>query len=542
MAVALGILGVIGLHFAQFSSGFDRIPGDEGDARSFVYLAEHWYQVFQGRADWLSPGMFYPVQATLGYTDPIPAHAIPFAVLRLTGLDMFTALATTVVLFDLLNYVACFFLLYRVLRLNAIASSLGAMFFAFNSPRFSHAGHYNLLGAFFLPLAIAFIIQFVRDAPRLSQRKALVLLSAAALCVDLQLVTSLYQGWFFLLWALLFSGLAFAVRSSRRFVLGIINRFWPAMLGSAAVFVVGLFPMLAMYVPVARAVGPRPYGLVRNLIPEGWSLLQMGSGNYVWGDVSAVLAKAHPLPSTEHNIGIGLVASFAWLGLTGWAVVTARRHATGRSSDSEAPDNYLFLSLLVLATTLFYAIGMKYWHDSSPWRLVYLFVPGADGLRGVARYVMFLALPMAIAFAVAIHRGTQRISTRQNPRVRWSMTVAMFAVIAFGVFEQFGRAQSISKTVELARLNRLASKLPDDCASFYVAADPARRPIKYEYQIDAMLISVMRHIPTLNGYSGHLPLGWSLREVESPDYEERVANWIATHKVTGLVCRLEIGD
>ena len=197
---------------------------------------------------------------------------------------------------------------------------------------------------------------------------------------------------------------------------------------------------------------------------------------------------------------------------------------------------------MILATTLFYAIGMKYWNDSSPWRLVYLFVPGADGLRGVARYVMFLALPMAIAFAVVIHQGMQRISVQQNARARRSLTAAMFAVIAFGMFEQLGRAPSISKTTELARLNRLAAKLPDDCASFYVAADPGRRPIKYEYQIDAMLISIMRHVPTLNGYSGHVPPGWSLREVEASDYEERVAGWIATHNLMGPICRLEIGD
>jgi hypothetical protein len=45
--------------------------------------------------------------------------------------------------------------------------------------------------------------------------------------------------------------------------------------------------------------------------------------------------------------------------------------------------NYLFLSLAILATRLFYIVGMKYWNDSSPWRFVYSVFPGAKGFRTV---------------------------------------------------------------------------------------------------------------------------------------------------------------
>jgi hypothetical protein len=197
---------------------------------------------------------------------------------------------------------------------------------------------------------------------------------------------------------------------------------------------------------------------------------------------------------------------------------------------------------MVLATTLFYVIGMKYWRDVSAWRLVYSLVPGANGLRGVARYVMLLALPMAIAFAVVVHRTMRRISAHEDARLRQSLAWAMLVIIGFGLGEQFGRAPSISRTVELARLNRLAATLPEGCTAFYVAAAPERGKVKREYQIDAMLISVVRGVPTLNGYSGHVPPGWSLREVEAADYEERVAKWIATHELAGRICRLEIGD
>jgi hypothetical protein len=544
LALVLGVLGTAAWHRPLLASGFDRMPGDRGDARAYVYLVEHWYQVFRGQAELLSPGMFYPVKGTIGYAETMFVHALPYSGLRLAGMDMFSALAVPLVLFNFLNYVACFFLLRRVLGLDAVASVAGAMFFAFNSPRLNHAGHYGFQASFFLPLVIACVMRFVQRQGDLTQRQALGLLAAAALSLALQFVISPYQGWFFAFWSCLFLVIVFSVRSIRRVAVEIVRRFWPALAGAALVFMIGLYPLFLVYMPVAASVGPRPYSFAHELTPDAWSLIQMGEGNYIWGGVSAALSRLHPLFSTELNVGIGLVPSLALLLALLWAVRTIvddmRRP---RSEERVTPGiQRAFLAALILATALFYVIGMKYWGGSSPWRLVYRFVPGADGLRGIARYVLVLVLPMSIAFAVVVHRGLQTISAQPTALARRGLTAALLAVMAFGIVEQFGRAPSFSRKEELSRLETLAASLPRHCAVFYVAAAPVRDPVKHEDQIDAMLISVMRRVPTLNGYGGHVPPGWSLREVEAPDYEQRIAQWVARHHVAGPVCRLEIGD
>jgi len=185
---------------------------------------------------------------------------------------------------------------------------------------------------------------------------------------------------------------------------------------------------------------------------------------------------------------------------------------------------------------------MKYWNDVSPWYYVYQFFPGAKGFRTVVRYVTVLTLPMAIAFAFVMDAGLRKIAAQQKILLRRCLMCAVFVLVSFGLVEQFGRAAAFSKSAEMARLNKLAAKLPNNCSSFYVVAAPVRRPVKYEYQIDAMLVSIMRGIPTLNGYSGHVPPGWSLREVEAPDYEENVKKWISLHNLDGHICQLEIGE
>src|SRR5688572_3103090 len=234
------MLGTAAWHKPLLASGFDRIPGDRGDARAYVYFVEHWFQVFRGQAELFSPGMFYPVKGTIGYAETMFVHALPYSGLRLAGMDMFSALAAPLVLFNFLNCVTCFFLLRRVLGLNAIASIAGAMFFAFNSPRFNHAGHYSYQASFFLPLVIACVVRFVQQKSNLTQRHAVGLLAAAALSLALQFVISPHQGWFFAFWSCLFLVIVFSFRSTRQVIAESVWRFWPALAGGALVLAFGL--------------------------------------------------------------------------------------------------------------------------------------------------------------------------------------------------------------------------------------------------------------------------------------------------------------
>src|SRR5580692_1265762 len=49
-----------------WTSGFDNIIGNLGDARLAVYLNEHWYLVLSGRSSWLNPEFFFPAKGVLG--------------------------------------------------------------------------------------------------------------------------------------------------------------------------------------------------------------------------------------------------------------------------------------------------------------------------------------------------------------------------------------------------------------------------------------------------------------------------------------------
>jgi len=551
LVIAVGLLCLWQFHIPQFASNFDTFPGDRGDARLVAYLMEHWYRVFQGLASWRSPAMFYPVEGAIGYADLVFGYGVVYSVFRTVGLGIFEAAELTIILFNFLNYLVCFILLNKVLRFNLFASIAGAAFFAFNSPKLVQMGHSQLQPIWFLPLAIIGIVLLVQKRETLTQKQAFGLIALSALSLALQLLTGFYPGWFFIFWSALFLIVALLFTQTRNLVFDVVKRFWPAMVGGVALFLVALIPFVLAYLPIFKSAGARSYKETLVLIPVGWSLLMMGHRNYLWGTLTSAL-NADQSISAETHIGIGLVPTLAWAALVVFALTylcgplrifalsalktdptrRPQRYAEGRR------ENLLLLSQLIIATCLVYLLGLRYWNDFSPWQFVYAYVPGGQVVRAVARYALMLALPMSIAFAFLI----DRISRRTHSRV---LLVVLFVLTAFGIEEQFARKEGsggFSISAENRYLNRLARSLPDNCSSFYVGLDPPALHPQLEYQLDAMHVSVMRGVPTLNGYSGSLPANFGLYEVEDPQYENNVKQWIDDHRINGNICRLFIDE
>src|ERR1041385_2563238 len=127
-ALLAGVIATLQYHSSQFFSRFDTFFGDRGDARGFVYFLEHWYQSLLGKASLLNPGIFYPTQHTLAYSDLLFGFAVPYSFFRALGFSMFTSTEIVIILLTFLSYCVAFVLLYRVLRFDLVPSCLGALF------------------------------------------------------------------------------------------------------------------------------------------------------------------------------------------------------------------------------------------------------------------------------------------------------------------------------------------------------------------------------------------------------------------------------
>lgn len=536
-ALLLGVLGTIQYHAPQFFSGFDRFFGDRGDVRGFVYFCEHWYQSILGKASLLNPGIFYPTKRTLAYSDLLFGFAAPYSMFRALGFSIFTSTELMIILLSFLAYCVTFFLLYRTIGFGLVPSCSGAMFFAFNSPKFNQLTHLQLQYVLLLPLIFAFVIAFAKRVDTMDQRKAAWLLSLTAVCLNVQLTTTFYYAWYFTIWTILFLLLALAFRESRNFIITTIRRFWRAFGIGAVVFLIGFIPILIIYLPAVRAGTWYRFDFVIEMIPDWRALLSMGDGNYVWGWFYRRLNE-DPRPSTwgELMVGIGLVPSLAWIALT---VASVWFIKAGRRATSTRELGLLFLGIMILATSIFFVLGFKF-GSYSAWQYVYEYFPGAGAIRAVSRYVIFLALPMSIAFAYGLEKALQFASGKR------ALTVVVLVVAAFGVFEQFGvprvHGTGFSTRVEETYLKTMAAKLPGDCTAFYVAPGPygRRATAEFHYHYDAMMISIMSRVKTLNASSSQFPRDWNFYFFKKPDYENKVKEWIDSQKIPGKVCRLEL--
>jgi len=193
--------------------------------------------------------------------------------------------------------------------------------------------------------------------------------------------------------------------------------------------------------------------------------------------------------------------------------------------------------VMILATSIFIVLGFKVGHHSL-WQLVYNYFPGAGAIRAVSRYMIFLTLPMSIAFGYGLQKALQFASGKR------ALTIAVMVVAAFGVFEQFGipkvNGTGFSTTTEQTYLKTMAARLPLDCKAFYVAPGPNPRHSTAEYHYDGMMISSVSRVKTLNASSSQFPRDWNFYFIKNPDYEEKVKEWIDSQKITGKVCRLEL--
>lgn len=541
LILAIGFVALWQFHIPQFASKFDTFPGDRGDARLVAYVMEHWHQVFKGAANWRSPAIFYPVEGSIGYADLMIGYGIVYSALRTFGLGIFEAAEFTIILFNFLNYLVCCVLLYKVLRFNLFASIAGAAFFAFNSPKLVQLGHLQLQAIFFLPLALIGILLLVQKRETLDRKQAFGLIALSAVSLALQLMTGFYAGWFFVFWSGLFLILTFLFTDTRNLVFDVVKRFWPSIVGAVSVFLIALIPFFLAYLPVLRSAEPRSYNETLVLIPVGWSFFLMGHRNYLWGHFSSALLSNHSL-SPELQIGFGLIATLAWLGLVVLAVWSLIKNL--KSTRGVNPQ-LLILSQLIIATCLVYLLGMRYWNDFSPWQFVYAYIPGGQAVRAVARYALMLALPMAIAFAFVLDLLIGKISRQTDSTRRRLLFACLIVLTTFGLVEQFGRKEGFggfSISAENQYLSRLAQSLPNDCSVFYVGLTPPTIHNQFEYQLDAMFVSILKGVPTLNGYTGYLPANWGLYEVADPRYEENVRQWINDWQIKGNVCRLFIPE
>ena len=171
----------------------------------------------------------------------------------------------------------------------------------------------------------------------------------------------------------------------------------------------------------------------------------------------------------------------------------------------------------------------------SLWAIPYTFFPGARSLRAVDRIVLIGGLLAVMIIAIALQSLRNREVREGRSQRREAIGLAM--LLGFIVVEQFnvGDTSSVDRSDQLRAL-REAPAPPPACQAFYITDSDPAETVAYTSSIDAMLIAQHFSIPTLNGYAGQFPRGFTFFEPSNDDYLEVVHAWADKYGVSEGLC------
>ncbi|HLP14262.1 MAG TPA: hypothetical protein VK177_20185 [Flavobacteriales bacterium] len=468
-----------------FGTGLERYPGDLADTRFNNVILEHDYQWLIGQQESLwDPSFFYPAKNMLAGSDNHLGTFLLYVPFRLVGFDEIRSFQWWVLCLFILN----FFVFYKVARklgLNVAASSAGAFLFTFSMPVLGSVHHIQTMCKFSFPLVIFFFYRILFDTKKQNILYFALSLTHVFYC-------SLYYGMFtILILAVFFIGSLFFKPKLKAFFAR-ENLLW---LVSSVVVMAGLIiPLLLKYVEMEKFSPDLIYDHVEGNVPHPYSFLLPHPGTQFYGFLFEQ-AKIHTNSFWQHCFFIG----FTSMALIFSSVYFLRKYREG---------NTVFV---ICCITLFGVILLTSAAGKFSFYRYIIEIRGFGHLRVVNRIVLLELFFMSLLVAWMVNRiKTNAIQTK--------MLLASLVIFICG--EHFMQKDTLKfDLVEKAKHNHAyVNKAIDKCRTkptvFVVLKDSSLSRNDFNEgvaQIDGMMSSLQKGVPTINGYStAYDPRFWNI--------------------------------
>jgi hypothetical protein len=531
LAVALAAILAVAFFFRnQIGDGFTLLLGDRYDAVIELSILEHWVNVLAGRSAWNRTDYFHPVPGTLGYNDGYLVFGLLQAGFRAAGTDLFLGGELVNMTLRLIGFLGAYALGRRAIGLGWGWALLGAALFTISNNLYIRGSHAQLFSVGLVPV-LALLLHGAVAALLDGRRGALLGWGAGfALGFAVCLMTGFYMAWYFA-WcggAMLMAWLVVAGRPARRRLLAALRAQAVPLAAIGALAVVAELPFLTLYLPKAAETGMHPWADVLRHVPSPLDIVHVGEANYLWGWlVQAVNGAFRPDFPFWSELMTGMppllllvfAAALLWL----W-----------RGGGEAPPGRVAMLRALAIAVLVTWALTLQV-GGVTGWSLVYRLVPGAKAARVVARYQIFLTLPVVLLAMAVLSAEARRL-----PR----LVVALLCGLLLAEQANAYAPLFLDRPLEAGRLAAVPPA-PAGCRAFYVSA--ARQESRFGEEVDnpynhnteAMLVAAVRHVPTINGISTFNPPFWPEAIPDDPRYLAQVRAYAEHWGVTGL-CALDL--
>ena len=155
--VAGAIAGLFFAHWPMLSTGLGQVQYDIGDTRLINFIFEHswkWLIGAPAHQRLFDAPFFFPARNVLAYSETLVGSAPLYWLFRVFGARWDTSFQLWLVSASTLNFATFYLLLVKRLKVSQAAATIGALLFAFGSPRLNQLGHSQLVPQFYSVLCL----------------------------------------------------------------------------------------------------------------------------------------------------------------------------------------------------------------------------------------------------------------------------------------------------------------------------------------------------------------------------------------------------
>ena len=485
MAAAIAAVTVLVTHPLLWQAS-TVLPGNLGDPllNAFVLGWGASRMPFAFVGVWSAP-FYFPLNDTLALSE------------HLLGITVFTApviwLTGNPVLAHNLAFLGSYvlagagmYLLARSLWDSRGAAFLAALAFAFAPHRLMHVSHLQVLMSGWMPVSLWGLHRYFATR----SRRALAVFAGAFAALALS------NGYFLYFFSVPVA-LIVCCELARSASAGSASRRLRMPWREAAELAAAAAAMLAVLAPAALA-----YIRVRDAFGFRRAVDEMASFGAAWRDYVRV-PEGLRLWSGILPVGDGermLFPGVAVVGLAAAAVMSARRSAWPASKPRPVRWGWhVGIYSAVLALALWLSAGPSV---PGPYGLMLAGLPGFDGLRVPARFIVVVALALSVLGSA----GAAWMLARLRPRAGAAVTVVIgFCVVLEGYGGPLRTVPFPHEQSDRARLNEWIRSGPPGGVLELPIAGPALEPFTLGYQYNTLL----HGHPVVNGYSGY---GYGLQD------------------------------
>lgn len=384
------LFGLLIFTYPMLISGFDLMPGDGTDVKTFNYLLEHsrlWLlRVKPHEYLWDAP-FYYPYSNTLAYSDALIGLMPIYWIIRLFWSEQ-SSLQVLFITMCVLNYSTFYYFLNSKkckLMFSSLASSLAAFIFAFGLMRYYRMSHLNYYSQFFTILFLIFLFKTDKSNSKFKNNLYFLL---ALIFLSLQFYSCYTLAFYFCIISIfMFVGFLF-FKTSREFIFEYLKRFYAYLIFYIIFLLITLIPLAVHYLAVENP---------RNIE----SVLYHIQNSFVWIRNLSVLDnlfikdifEIDYFLKHETSASLGIFTTiFALIGIYKMKNIKWVFYIT------------CFLIFLMSCTIFDYTI----------WNFLFYIIPGAQGIRVVLRisFIALIILCMALAAFVDYYLKINKKSSK----------------------------------------------------------------------------------------------------------------------------------